>query len=56
MTICKGPISALLASACALMSFAQPARANDVADFYRGKTVSIVVGTSAGNDGTEMGP
>lgn len=26
------------------------ARANDVADFYRGKTVSMIVGTSAGND------
>ena len=50
MMIFKGPASALLVSACALTALAQPAQANDVADFYRGKTISIVVGTSAGND------
>ncbi len=27
-----------------------PAQADPVADFYRGKTINLVVGTSAGND------
>ena len=29
---------------------AGPALAEDVTDFYRGKTVNIIVGTSAGKD------
>src|SRR5262245_24041298 len=29
---------------------ASPAQADPVADFYRGKTINLIVGTSAGND------
>ena len=40
---------ACIASLAALM-LAPGAQANEIADFYHGKTVSILVGTSAGND------
>ena len=34
----------------ALMTAGPQAQAQSVADFYRGKTISLVIGTSAGND------
>ena len=42
-------VSSLLALA-ALAATALPAQADAVADFYRGKQISLVIGTSAGND------
>ncbi len=33
---------------CALMALAQPAHAQSVADFYKGKTVTMTIGTDAG--------
>jgi tripartite-type tricarboxylate transporter receptor subunit TctC len=36
------------ASACAIVLFAQAAQADEVADFYKGKTLNIVVGHQAG--------
>ena len=42
---CRGPLSALLVVAILAMS---PAKADAVADFYKGKTVTVIVSTSAG--------
>src|SRR5437867_9502467 len=41
---------ALLIALLAVLAAASPVQADPVADFYRGKTVNLVVGTSAGND------
>ena len=41
----RGGFAGAILAACAL---AQPAKADEVADFYKGKTVSIVVGHQAG--------
>lgn len=46
MTI-KKPVSALL-TLCALCATQAPAQADDVADFYRGKQIRIVIGSDAG--------
>jgi len=46
MFLRKGLGMALLLAALSMGA----AQAEDVADFYRGKTVSLIVGTSAGND------
>ncbi len=40
---------ALLALTFAILTAAAPARADDVADFYRGKTVRIIVGVGVGS-------
>lgn len=42
------PIIGLLVAAMVASGVSAPARADDVADFYKGKTVSIVVGHEAG--------
>ncbi|MCC6887543.1 MAG: hypothetical protein IT536_03330 [Hyphomicrobiales bacterium] len=42
-------VIAAAALVAALIS-ANPARADAVADFYRGKQISVIIGTSAGND------
>ena len=42
---------AMASAICAALAATAPlAQAQDVADFYRGKTISLVIGTSAGND------
>jgi tripartite-type tricarboxylate transporter receptor subunit TctC len=41
---------ALLIALLAALAAPMPAQADPVADFYRGKTINLVVGTSAGND------
>jgi tripartite-type tricarboxylate transporter receptor subunit TctC len=41
--------AAILAVAVAGALVAIPARADSVADFYKGKTITITVGTEAGN-------
>ena len=41
---------ALLIALLAMLVAAASAKADPVADFYRGKTINLVVGTSAGND------
>src|SRR5213593_1463330 len=43
----EGALTIALLVALAAVS---PAQADPVADFYRGKTINLVVGTSAGND------
>ena len=42
---CRGPLSALLVISILAMS---PAKADAVADFYKEKTVTVIVSTSAG--------
>ena len=42
--------SALMIALLAALATPWPAQADPVADFYRGKTINLVVGTSAGND------
>src|SRR5262245_7156802 len=41
---------ALMIALLATLAAPLPAQADPVADFYRGKTINLVVGTSAGND------
>ena len=50
MFLRQGFAAALLSAGLVGFSLGTPAAAQDVADFYRGKTLDIVVGTSAGND------
>jgi len=46
-----GRSMAMASVICAALAATAPlAQAQDVADFYRGKTISLVIGTSAGND------
>jgi tripartite-type tricarboxylate transporter receptor subunit TctC len=46
-----GRAAMIAASVCALIvTAAVPAQADPVADFYRGKQLNLVIGTSAGND------
>jgi tripartite-type tricarboxylate transporter receptor subunit TctC len=42
------PIRDVIVAAAALASLAAPARADDVADFYRGKRVTLVIGFGSG--------
>ncbi len=46
--ICSGILGVLACATFALGSAA--ARAQSVADFYRGKTINLIIGTSSGND------
>src|SRR5437868_10197953 len=46
-TVMSGAVFAALAALCVT---APRAQADAVADFYRGKTLNLVIGTSAGND------
>jgi tripartite-type tricarboxylate transporter receptor subunit TctC len=39
-----------VAALVALAGFALPAHADAVADFYKGKQISLIIGTSSGND------
>ena len=48
-TIGRMPAIAAL-TLVAFAGFALPARADAVADFYKGKQISLVIGTSSGND------
>jgi tripartite-type tricarboxylate transporter receptor subunit TctC len=48
MPIAPGPIAALVAALVAALLVAPAASAQTVADFYKGKTVSLVVSTSTG--------
>ncbi len=48
-TIGRMPAIAALTLA-AFAGFALPARADAVADFYKGKQISLIIGTSSGND------
>src|SRR5882762_11074009 len=41
---------ALLMALLAALAIPLPVQADPVADFYRGKQISVVIGTSAGND------
>ncbi len=43
------PVTTVATLAIALTA-CLPARADDVADFYRGKQISLIIGTSSGND------
>ena len=44
----RGPIAIGIAAGLLLASDKSPARADDIADFYKGKSINLVVGTPAG--------
>jgi tripartite-type tricarboxylate transporter receptor subunit TctC len=44
------PVGAALSSVVLFLAAGHASRADSVADFYHGKTISLIVGTSAGND------
>ena len=46
----SGRLPTVVAVALSLTTIALPARADSVADFYKGKQISLIIGTSTGND------
>jgi tripartite-type tricarboxylate transporter receptor subunit TctC len=48
--ILGGNSAAFVCMAAMIVAGTLPARADAVADFYKGKTISLIVGTSSGND------